>query len=82
MSNGLRARYIEDANFALDVKLLTALAFVKPEHIRIAYGEIRDEYDDDMMDMLVSFERTYIGYYKVRSISLLFHDSIYFLWSQ
>jgi hypothetical protein len=60
-SLGLISNYNNNADFALSVKMITALAFVKIEDIDKAVDELAEYLLDELQDLLDWFEENYIG---------------------
>lgn len=71
-SEGLMQRYVNDADFALQARMIPALAFVPIDNLVDAVDSLRGIIDDDteepeppidadLMPILDSFESTYIG---------------------
>ena len=58
---GLQRRYQDDADFALLVRHIPALAFVPLPHPIEAFESLEDIIPDEMVPLLDYFERTYIG---------------------
>ena len=70
-NNGLRERYVEDAEFALHMQMVAALAFV-PSHDVIASfdllcDQIRLTHGDDVDRVLDYFEDNYIGRFRAKA---------------
>ena len=66
-NNGLQERYVEDAEFALHMHMVVALAFVPPQDVIASYvidllcHQICLTYGDDADRVLDYFEDNYIG---------------------
>lgn len=58
---GLKARYENDAAFALLVRQIPALAFVPPAQVINAYNILEQHMPIEVIPILDYFERTYIG---------------------
>ena len=62
---GLQQRYNDDAGFALHIRMIMALAFVRPADVIATFedlcDEIRQRFQDDLDEVLDYFEDTYIG---------------------
>lgn len=69
---GLSIRYREDKDFALKIRMLTAVAFVRPAHVRDAFAQSKEWFAEDHpdeveVDQYISyFEMTYIGSYQTK----------------
>ena len=60
-AEGLKARYENNAAFALLLRQLPALAFVPPAHVLAAYNILVQQMKNEMLPVIDYFERTYIG---------------------
>ena len=60
---GLRQLYINDETVSINVRMLTALAFLPPNNIAEAFVEIKDTLPEELSDLVSYFERTYVGFY-------------------
>ena len=62
---GLQNHYQDDENFALWLRMLSALAFVPPNDViryfELLIDEIRNNFNDECDDLIDYFEDTYIG---------------------
>ncbi|KAH7691334.1 hypothetical protein AAVH_40152 [Aphelenchoides avenae] len=58
---GLLARYNTDADFALQVRMIVALAFVPLADVELAFETLEDELPDELQPVLAYFETYYIG---------------------
>ncbi|CAF3408991.1 unnamed protein product [Rotaria socialis] len=68
-SKGLSAKYQEDENFRLNVKMLIGLAFLPLSDVITGFDLVAGEFnDDDADDLLDYFERTWIGEPKRRGV--------------
>lgn len=59
--NGLQARYRDDQDFNLDVKMIPALAFVPADDVEEAFESLVDHISADAQPILDYFEDTFIG---------------------
>ena len=63
---GLQNHYQDDENFALWLRMLSALAFVPPNDViryfELLIDEIRNNFNDECDDLMDYFEDTYIGF--------------------
>ena len=75
-SLGLRKKYLEDKSFHLNVKILSALAFVPVSDVIKGFDVVADEFADDAEDLLGYFEKTWIEEPKKRG-KLLIHQSFF-----
>lgn len=84
MSNGLKMRYTEDAEFAVNCRMFTALAFLPEALIPRAFQLLTTQLEDEVYAPIKRyFEVTYVGYEdhsgrRVRQKEPLFHPK---LWS-
>jgi hypothetical protein len=66
--NGHQPRYMEDPEFALNLRMICALAFLPPDVVVEGFESLcdllREAYDDQIDDLLEYFEDTYIGRYR------------------
>ena len=66
---GLQVRYLEEPEFALQLRMLTALAFLPPQNVTAGFvsvcNEIRRNFGDAAEELLAYFEDTYIGRFRV-----------------
>ena len=64
-SAGLQQRYQDDAEFSISVRMIMALAFIPLPDLDTAFddlfNEIRNNFNNDMDDVLNYFEDTYMG---------------------
>ena len=60
-SLGLAGRYNEDAEFALKVRTLSALAFLPEEEVEDGLREVAESLPDEAVPLLDYFQSTYIG---------------------
>ena len=60
-SEGLKARYENEPNFAMQCRMIAALAFVPPANVVAAFETLRDHLPDDLDPVLDYFEDTYVG---------------------
>ena len=67
VSLGFRQRYIEDLDFALKVRMVTALAFMPADKIYKGFQEVSMIMPEEFQDFLKYFEKTYVGMPKVVS---------------
>ena len=67
VSLGFRQRYIEDLEFALKVRMVTALAFMPADKIYKGFQEISMIMPEEFQYFLKYFEKTYAGMPKVVS---------------
>ena len=62
---GLQQRYEDDAEFSIFVRMIMALAFIPLADLDTAFdelfNEIRNNFNNDMDDVLNYFEDTYMG---------------------
>lgn len=68
---GLQSKYANDEDFAFEIKLLIALAYVPIDHVIEAFEELMQtefytddddkEYNREIQDIVAYFESTYIG---------------------
>ena len=58
--SGLQHRYEEDADFALQCKMIPALAFVPPQDVSDAFEELSDYLHDALQPVMDYFEDNYI----------------------
>ena len=62
---GLQNHYQDDENFALWLRMLSALAFVPPNDViryfELLIDEICNNFNDEYVDLIDYFEGTYIG---------------------
>ena len=70
---GLQRRYQDDADFALLVCHIPALAFVPLPHLIEAFESLEDIIPDEMGPLLDYFEHTYIG----RRLRVRGHDPLF-----
>ena len=63
---GLGKRYREEPDFALKAKMIPALAFIPPERLEDALGELRQDLPDELQPVLDYFEDNYVGRLQVR----------------
>jgi hypothetical protein len=67
-SLGLQQHYNDDPEFALQMRMLPALAFLPPDQVvqvfEMLSDQIRENYDDEANDLLDYFENTYIGRFR------------------
>ena len=70
-NNGLQERYVEDAEFALHMRMVAALAFVPPQDVIASFDLLRDQirltYGDDADRVLDYFEDNYIGRFRANA---------------
>ncbi|XP_043235792.1 uncharacterized protein LOC122388635 [Amphibalanus amphitrite] len=59
---GLQAAYAADADFALKLRCLPAIAFLQEADIPDGFGEVGRQLPDEAVELLPYFERTYIGH--------------------
>ena len=59
--NGLQERYANDAQLALAIRMLPALAFVPIGDVVNYFEELEDNFPDEAEPILTDFEQTYIG---------------------
>ena len=68
---GLAQRYNHEEEFALHLKMISALAFLPPEDVIDGFEElsdvIRELYNDTVDDLLQYFEDTYIGRFRINA---------------
>lgn len=60
-ANGLYQRYMEDAQFALQIRMIPALAFVPADDVEEAFTSLTDHLPDEAQPIVDFFEDTYIG---------------------
>ena len=60
-NEGLQERYETDANFALQCRMIGALAFVPPADVTNAFDALAAHVPDELVPVLDYFEDTYIG---------------------
>ncbi|KAF0299457.1 hypothetical protein FJT64_027778 [Amphibalanus amphitrite] len=60
-SLGLQRHYAEDADFAVQVRCLPAIAFLPTADIRAAFQEVVGVLPDECVDLITYFENTFIG---------------------
>ena len=69
---GLQNHYQDDENFALWLRMLSALAFVPPNDViryfELLIDEIRNNFNDECDDLIDYFEDTYIGNRVIKTI--------------
>ena len=69
---GLQNHYQDDENFALWLRMLSALAFVPPNDViryfELLIDEIRNNFNDEGDDLIDYFEDTYIGNRVIKTI--------------
>ena len=58
---GLQERYENDANFALQCRMISALAFVPTADVVAAFEALSAELPNELLDIMDYFEDTYIG---------------------
>lgn len=68
---GLQSKYTDDEDFALNIKMLIALAYVPREHVVEAFEELMNtefyiddntkDYNVEIQNLVGYFESTYIG---------------------
>lgn len=58
---GLTTRYRQDSDFALQAKMIPAMAFLPPNRIEDALRDLRHELPDDLQQILDWFEDHYMG---------------------
>jgi len=67
-ANGLQEGYMDDAEFALHMRMIAALAFVPPQDVIASFyllcDQIRMAYEDDADQVLDYFEDNYIGIFR------------------
>ena len=65
---GLQERYMNDPQFGLLLRVITALAFVLPQDVVNSFHELsvvfRNQYDGDVDEVLDYFEDTYISRFR------------------
>ena len=70
-NNGLQERYVEDAEFALHMRMVAALAFVLPQDVIASFhllcDQIRLTYGDDADRILDYFKDNYIGRFRANT---------------
>lgn len=64
---GFRQRYIEDVDFALKVRMVTALAFMPECSIRDGFQQVSAIMPEEFGEFLEYFAKTYVGRYTVIS---------------
>ena len=69
---GLQNHYQDDENFALWLRMLSALVFVPPNDViryfELLIDEIRNNFNDECDDLIDYFEDTYIGNRVIKTI--------------
>ena len=60
-SAGLTNQYIEDSNFALQIKMLASLAFVPEDKVIQSFTALMVEFPTTAIEIAAYFEETYIG---------------------
>ena len=60
-SNGLQERYRQDADFALSIRMIPALAFVPPGDVINYYEHLENFVSEDADRVLSYFEKYYVG---------------------
>ena len=65
---GHQVRYVEESEFGLCLRMLSALAFLPPQNVISGFEELCDDvrtnYQDDVDEHFEYFEDTYIGRYR------------------
>ena len=61
-SAGLTNQYIEDPNFALQIKMLPSLAFVPEDKVIQSFTALMVEFPTTAIEIAEYFKETYIGY--------------------
>lgn len=64
---GLRKRYLEDEDFAISMRMFTALAFVPPEKVVDVFANLCEAIPDTAHGFIPYMEETYIGCYRFQS---------------
>ena len=67
VSLGFRQRYVEDLDFALKVRMVTALAFLPADKIYKGFQEVSSIMSEEFQEFLTYFEKTYVGMPKIVS---------------
>lgn len=83
-ANGLSGRYRNDADFALEARMISAMAFIPPEPVEDALTDSRGELAEGLQSTLDYFENNYIGRLQVgRDGSLGRREALFpvFTWS-
>lgn len=64
---GLRPTYIENEDFAISMRMFTALAFVPIEHLHAAFSELCESITETAHGFIPYMEDTYVGRYSFKS---------------
>ena len=69
--SGLQERYINDPEFALHLRMISALAFLPPNDVQNSFDQlaalIRNQYGNDADVVLDYFEDHYVGRFRVNA---------------
>ena len=69
--SGLQERYINDPEFALHLRMISALAFLPPNDVQNSFDQlaalIRNQYGNDADGVLDYFEDNYVGRFRVNA---------------
>ena len=69
--SGLQERYINDPEFALHLRMISALAFLPPNDVQNSFDQlaalIRNQYGNDADGVLDYFEDHYVGRFRVNT---------------
>ncbi|XP_018497476.1 uncharacterized protein LOC108865185, partial [Galendromus occidentalis] len=66
-SCGLTRRYRNESDFALRVRMISAMAFLPPNRLEEALRDLRDELPEELQPVLDYFEDTYMGRLQIKT---------------